>query len=561
MGGTILENLSGRKLAVLVCFVLLCQIACFLIGGCIAPAPSNVENVLGTKCLVDTSLPPGTFHEHWHIPRGRDRRPINCHPINNLNSPEAVADERITPNKIVFAFQIPNPKVNHVLDYSRWMQNLIGVLHIEVLYKENIPIAEKPILSLDVKLGYRNKWDPDDKYMLIAKSTEKRYMSCTIEEKRKIEGYQYDCDLLPLFELGSLHHDFYLINLRLPVSESNKEPINEGIGQIEDINVVVINQNGGFTKVWVSLKTVFFPVIIGLMIWFWHRILLLPRPPALLEKMLLILGIALSVLNLPLEFLTLWVELPFMLLLSDIRQGFFYAALLSFWLIFCGEHLMDEVARGRVRSYWKHLSAVGFGCLCLFIFDMCERGVQLKNPFYSIWVTDLGTNLALVFIILAALSASLYFVFLCYMVFQVVRNISYKRTTLPTMSSTRRLFYEGIIYRFNFLMLATLLCAAMTVISYIIGQVSEGHWKWDEDMKLEYTSAFLTGVYGMWNLYVFTLLILYAPSHKSYPPAPERPPSSQEEVEFSRLTTSDISPTEPSEMSSLTEFARKAALD
>lgn len=42
----------------------------------------------------------------------------------------------------------------------------------------------------------------------------------------------------------------------------------------------------------------------------------------------------------PVEFLTLSYDMPFMLLLQDIRQGIFYAALLSFWLIFAGEHLM-----------------------------------------------------------------------------------------------------------------------------------------------------------------------------------------------------------------------------
>ena len=51
-------------------------------------------------------------------------------------------------------------------------------------------------------------------------------------------------------------------------------------------------------------------------------------------------------------------------------------------------------------GYWKNLAMVLFGCLCLFVFDICERGVQLQNPFYSIWVTDLGTNLALGFIVL-----------------------------------------------------------------------------------------------------------------------------------------------------------------
>jgi hypothetical protein len=39
------------------------------------------------------------------------------------------------------------------------------------------------------------------------------------------------------------------------------------------------------------------------------------------------------------------------------------------------------------------------------------------------------------------------------------------------MSSTRRLVYQGIIYRFKFLLLATLICAAATVVAYIMGQV------------------------------------------------------------------------------------------
>jgi hypothetical protein len=72
-----------------------------------------------------------------------------------------------------------------------------------------------------------------------------------------------------------------------------------------------------------------------------------------------------------------------------------------------------------LAAYWRNLSVVLLGCLCLFIFDMCERGVQLQNPFYSIWVTELGTNLALGFIILAGISAGLYFVFLCYRIRKV----------------------------------------------------------------------------------------------------------------------------------------------
>ncbi|XP_023226791.1 protein wntless-like isoform X2 [Centruroides sculpturatus] len=566
MAGTILENLSGKKLAVLVSFILICQVICFLIGGCIAPSPSNADMVLSTKCVLDKPINPGEYDDVWHIPRGKNGVPINCNKIEELDDPKIIRNH-VSPNQIVFAVQVPLAKESVQLDYSRWMQNLIAVLHPDIVHKKYNPLsrAKHATMTMVVKLGYRNKWDPEDKWTLIANSTEQRKLDCKLDKDKEQEDYLHNCEVLPLFELGSLHHDYYLINLQLPVSVDDSDILNHGIGVLKDIWIVLITQNGGFTKVWLSLKTFFFPIIIATMIWYWHRINLLTRPPVLLEKMLLGLGIALSFLNLPLEFLTLFIEMPFMLLLADIRQGIFYAALLSFWLVFCGEHQMegrkDDVERNRLRSYWRHLSAVAFGCLCLFLFDMCERGVQLKNPFYSIWVTELGTNLALGFIILAGISACLYFVFLCYMVYKVFRNIGFKRSTLPSMSSTRRMYYEGIIYRFKFLMMSTLLCAALTVISYIIGQVSEGRWKWDQDIRLEFTSAFFTGVYGMWNLYVFALLVLYAPSHKFYPPGPTNALSStQEEIEFSRLT-SEPSPSEPTEISALTEFAKKSALD
>lgn len=46
------------------------------------------------------------------------------------------------------------------------------------------------------------------------------------------------------------------------------------------------------------------------------------------------------------------------------------------------------------------------------------------------------------FIIVAGICACLYFLFLCFMVFHVFRNVSGKRSALPAMTKARRLHYE-----------------------------------------------------------------------------------------------------------------------
>ncbi|XP_052745145.1 protein wntless-like [Bicyclus anynana] len=493
MVGTIIKNLSGRKLTVLVTFLLLCQVVCFLIGGLVAPAPVNAQSILGTVCK-DTSIMKNDTTK-WYYYHGAGK----CEKID-LNSIHHEVSER----DIVYAFQMLVPRESFTYEYSRWQQNLIGVLQVDILYHPQMEATPRRSIKIDARLAYRNKGDPDDAWKLYTQSREKRVLYCDIDNK--FANYLYTCSAVPLFELGSLYHDYYLLNIRLPVDKPN---MNVHIGHIQNLWVTVINQNSGFTKVWLSLKTVFFPCIIAILVWFWLRIHILERKPVLLEKMLLSLGIALCFLNAPIEYLTLQYDLPFILLLGDIIQGIFYAMLFSFWLVFAGEHMLiqDTSAQSSLKQYCRHLSAVAMGCISLFIFDICARGVQLRNPFYSIWVTDLGTNLALKFIILAGISTGVYFLFLCYMVWQAFLNISQRRQSLPSMS----------IYRFMFMMLATLLCAALTVIGFILGQVAEGQWKWDEYIQLEYTSAFFTGVYGMWNIYIFSLLILYAPSHKLWP--------------------------------------------
>ncbi|CAG9864944.1 unnamed protein product [Phyllotreta striolata] len=544
MPGTILENLSTKKLSVLLSVFLLSQLACFLLG-LIAPSPARTQTILATVCVDEDPLSSRDDADQWFTRQ--------CRKTVNLEDPKAT--DGLDANNLVFVAEMPL----HGLDYSRWQQNLVGILQIDMYYQKEQKISNPLVeLTLESRLAYSDKTSNGGKtpWKYFSHAEEKRYMNCSFDENaNRGEGYQYECTMVSLFELGSLFHDYYLLNLRLPYnSTSNK---NTALGRIHDIYLHTIYMNGGFTKVWVSLKTVFFPILVAIMTWFWHRVHKLNRTPVLLEYMLITVGGTLTFLNLPIEFLSLFFEMPYMLLLSDIRQGVFYATLLSFWLIFAGEHMLiqDTAERNTLRKYWKHLSTIIIGCLCLLIFDLCERGTQLVNPFYSIWVTPIGTNLALAFIILAGISAGLYFFFLCFMVWRVFKNISIKRSVLPSMSQARRLHYEGFIYRFNFLMLATLICAAVTIVSFILSQVDEGQNKWDETMDLELSSVIHTGVYGMWNIYICAMLILYAPSHKQWPS--DVACTEGEEVEFSRIPNESTS----NEISALTTFSTKANLD
>lgn len=564
MAGSIIENMSSRKLSYVLAFLSSILVFCFLLGALVSPSPNSSMQYLATKC-VDPSA--GKDPDMWFWPRGKGA----CKRIDKFTDAEAARDQ-LTADHIVFAFQMPLPRNKVAIDYSRWQQNLIGVLSMDIEYEDGVDHDSRVHLLLNSRLGYKNKGEAPDTWHEYASSFVHRNLDCEIDEDKKKDGYYYNCSIMPLFELGSLHHDYYLVNLRIPSAydyDGHEISINGELGKLVDLWLVAIHQNGGFTKVWLTLKTCFFAAIIGELYWFKRRLRLLPRESTLLEKILFQLGLSLTLLNVPMEYLTLSLDMPWINLFNDVKQGIFYASIMIFWLVFTGEHLIndDSDTTGEKRgflAYWKNISVILFGFTCLFIFDMCERGVQLRNPFYSIWVTDLGTNLSLGFITLAGLSFGIYFMFLSYLIYKAFRTISQKEAAISAMSRVRRIHYQGLIWRFRFLMIATLVTAAMTAIEFIVRQVAEGQYKWDEDITITYTSGLMAGVYGLWNIYIIGILFLYAPSHKQWPDqnAPnsdDQPANTGEEIEFSVSSVSGAP--EASELSSLTDFIRHQATD
>lgn len=441
----------------------------------------------------------------------------------------------------MFAFQLPLPREGIELDFSRWMSNLLTIITPEMVYADYMANSSAPrtgndyingTIRLNVRLAVKKEDGEWHEYAV--KKGLKRTISCMIPENKRIEDYRYDCDPIQLFELQSLYYDFYLINLQF----TGGFDADYHFGILRDVEMVAIHQNGGFTKIWLSMKTFFTVVTCSTLVWHWNRLALLHRKFTLLEKALIGLGISLIQLNFPLEFLSLFIDFPFNNFLSDLRQGVFYCTLFSFWIIFTGEHLLDGTNRSRISSYYKPLTIVLSAFTSLFVFDSIERGIQGYDPFFTVW--EVEAHLALVFLIIALISAVTYFAYLCYHIYLVLANISSRSTALPSMSMTRRMIYQGIIFRFKFLLQATLVCAALILIAFLVGQWSDSHLQWEVDVTSgymdhwEWKSAMFSTVYTMCNCYVITLLILYAPSHKAENNDID---TLTEEVEFSRLTS------------------------
>jgi len=372
MEGTIIANMSGRKLAMLSAGLVICQILSFLAGAIMCPAPRSTDQLLATKCYDPDGDP-----NKWFYPRGKR----GCRTIwdiaQTVESIELVADN------VVFTFQMPLPRDGTELDYSRCQQNLIGVLTSDISYKYEY---EKDIdvtvaMKIDARLGYRNKGDAENDWKEYARSSEEWNIGCS----KDVVSNHYNCSTLPLFDLGALYHDFYLLNIRLHL-DNNKVHIieEEEIAKQVDLWLLATIQNGGYTIIMVSMKTVFFLIIALEMIWFWRCVTQMTRPPNRLEKELLVLGAALMLLNLPLEYLTLAFNMPWFSILDDIRQGLFYADLFLFWVIFV-RHINDEeeIKSAIKRSIWKIFPVMSI--ICLFVGPICQRAALLHNPLQPLY--------------------------------------------------------------------------------------------------------------------------------------------------------------------------------
>lgn len=548
MGATILESLSSRKLVGIILGLLLVQIIAFYIGAFFTPSPSGIQQFISTHCYRKdrTQLSIPRYYEDESIDQTNQLHykyiKKNCDIISASTHNK---HEKFRPT--TFAVQLPLPRNGEELPYTRWMQTLLIILNFEFEFDSIIGNSKPqssyqfPIL-LDVELGVRDvNWT---KY--IHRTGLKRTIHCHYNNKINL-----DCEHIQLFEIQLLHH-YYLINFEIrddPSSSTVQYPV-----KLKEISGVAIHHNGGFTLIWLSLKTLCFLATFSTLVWYTKRLNMMERKTILIERILLGLGISLTILDVPVEYLSLFYSTPFMSFLNDLRQGIFYCVLFSFWIIFFGEHLEDGTRKGRkLANYAKELLAIFVASFSLLIFDLSERGIQTLDPFLTIW--ESRPSLANLSIHIAICASLAYISYLLYYIYLAYQTISGRQVFLPKMQITKRLKYQGIIYRFKFLLWVTIVCAMSTFVFYAFSQRDDDSN--EEESAIEWTSAMLITVCSMWNIYVVLLLILYAPSHKGM----TNGNATIEEVEFDCLTDGQEEENIEGDMKLLTELTNKASID
>lgn len=277
-----------------------------------------------------------------------------------------------------------------------------------------------------------------------------------------------------------------------------------------DLIFLVIFQPDRFTKVWLALQTLIFILQWISLVWYSQRLFDLNRPKTLIEKSILTIACGIQFANFPLQWIALLSNAPWMLLVSDIRTGLVYFLLFGFWVVFISEHLLERPNRNKMSNYKIEMCLIIICTCSMFIYDCVERGIQIAFPFWSIHDSIHGQRLATAMPIVGAVTGSLYSIYLLYLVLKVSINLVRRQNQF-----IGRLNREGLVFRFQLVISLTVISAVFSLVVFNFSQFS------DEPSKVygynfQVNSAMHTGLYVLWNLYVLSLLILYAPSHKRH---------------------------------------------
>ncbi|XP_065905012.1 protein wntless-like [Dysidea avara] len=499
-----LMNVCGFVFLLL--FLLLVTAGCFFLGA-FGPPHTNVRHNDLSPCVIKPRNEP-------HPPMVDS---INCDQLGAKLVEHDQSKLQVVPLKSVTHYvHIPNEKRGARM--NRWYQFMTVFIDIQFTSEFVKKVIEKnaAVISLNITVGYKNtNTIKEGSWSILASGHVSRVMNCHYNENDFPS-----CNHIQLFELGSVHHSFYLINVNFdPFPLEKTIPDHRGLGPVKEINMLEIHHSGGFTIIFLGLKSIMLLVTSVIFIYYQWHMSALNRPANVIEKTLREVVITLIFMNLPLEYLKLWYDLPWMVVLNDFRQGLFLCALAFFWAVFIGEHQNYDnlsesgVAKG-IGNHLKQLLVVAIGCLTLFIYEFCERGIQVIFPFYSLWSTREGQKVAWLLVLIALLCVLVYYGVLVVQAVRVVVTLWKREKSVEGLSETARKRYKKVFFIFKCQLVVTLTAAALCVATFLPSELLLHQWQNVNSYQYSFYSGMITGNYGLWNAYVLVTMLLYLPQHE-----------------------------------------------
>ncbi|XP_047493032.1 protein wntless-like isoform X3 [Penaeus chinensis] len=357
------------------------------------------------------------------------------------------------------------------------------------------------VINHEARLGYMTSSEKTKEIEYIASNEQERRLLC--HSNHQFQQETYDCSPVVIAVLYSLQHDHYIINIRL-FHNSGKDGQGrlhfDGLGGIEDMYMTFITQTAEYTKVRMSLQTMFFPVVAAMLLRFSTLVRQYWGPMNFLQWALAVLAGILTILNCPLECLNLIADFEWLIMIDDFRYCLFRIAFLNFFHTLTDLHHKNNEQRAKVRTVMHFL--ISIACLFILLVDDVDHFNLLMDPLPLLWVPTHQTMTLCMFFLLT--------VFLVYNTFRVILAIL---EIMAKTSMNGRIF--GINEREIILLVLAWLCVFVTAFEFVIRRLHDAMWIWEDCfglLEIEHTSAFLLGVYCFWNVITCLLLLVFAPS-------------------------------------------------
>ena len=204
------------------------------------------------------------------------------------------------------------------------------------------------------------------------------------------------------------------------------------------------------------------------------------------QEMIKVLAVLLVLFNDPFYALEEWKASAALGVLSVVFQTTFFAALLLFWLILV-DHIRVEAKEQRIvrRSFYPaKLCFVGVFWLAAVVVEVVNLTERRDNPAYNFHVHH---HVYKFFRVVADVAVALYIVWISCMVLALFTEI------------------RSLSRRFQFLLLFSLAMGVVFVAGIVLQHAG----------YLNHNMGEMTGYYSLFNLYVYTLCFLFAPSRET----------------------------------------------